>query len=87
MLSPSEVREVIEAVAPAATLCFERRAAADIAEVYGFPQEDVPVGVPIETAMRTFVVLSDFPGSLGGVDKKRAAWHEMQAARRKTSYQ
>ena len=62
-------------------------AAADIAEVYGFPQEDVPVGVPIETAMRTFVVLSDFPGSLGDVDKKRAAWHEMQAARRKTSYQ
>ena len=87
-IRPEEARLIVESVAPLAAICLDHEAAKAIADVYGFAEAGalpIPVGALIQAPMRSFVVLDDFPGSLDDVGRKRAAWHQMQTARRVTS--
>lgn len=80
-----DIRFIIESVAPVATLFLDRASAAHVLDTYGADAMSAPAGVVIPTPMRSFVVLEDFPASLVSQELKRAAWHQMQAARRITS--
>lgn len=83
--SAEDIRFVIESVAPVATLFLDRASAIPVLDAYGADAMSAPAGVVIPTPMRSFVVLEDFPASLVSQELKRAAWHQMQAARRITS--